>query len=234
MFRQVAGCLFNALPEKWLTEDLYGPISGAEVGMGFDPIAPSTAKPKVTGRYILYVGRKETGKNLHLLVDYFCAAKDAQKIPEDIKLVILGGGSFTDLNRTKAQTRSDIIDLPHLSEEEKKSVIQHALCLCQPSTNESFSIVLMEAWQLQVPVLVHAQGAVTRYHVEQSNGGLYFGSQPEFEAVLMQLADDSSLCEKFGSNGANYVQKNYSWPAVIDRFYAAVDRIRSIGINAAR
>jgi hypothetical protein len=80
MFRQVRGCLFNAEPEMYLARSLYGDIRGGVVGMGFE--MPSTQSveslpPYFESRfpYILYLGRKETGKNVHRLIDYFCSAK---------------------------------------------------------------------------------------------------------------------------------------------------------------
>jgi glycosyltransferase involved in cell wall biosynthesis len=227
MFRLTKGCLFNALPEKWLAQSLYGEVCGDEVGMGFDPVEYKvrTAESKVPSRYILYVGRKETGKNLHLLVDYFIASKLSNQIDSDVGLVIVGGGDFSDINRPKAKNRNDIFDLAHVSEEEKKALLQNAICLIQPSTNESFSIVLMEAWQLKTPVVVHARCPVTKYHVEQSNGGLYFGSEAEFALVLNKIINDPELAKSFGHNGDKYVATQYNWSAVLARFDQTVDNI---------
>lgn len=220
MFRQVKGFLFNALAEKHLAESLYGPLSGGEVGMGFDPLPGNLDlspyfKEKFT--YILYLGRKETGKNLHLLIDYFIKFKEAGRYP-DLKLVIAGGGSFSDVGSEELLKRGDIVDLLQVSEADKKKLINNADFLCQPSTNESFSIVLMEAWQLGVPVLVHADCAVTKSHVIESGGGLYFGNFSEFSAVLAELLSDSKLKASLGDSGKLYVAEKYSWPAVIDRF----------------
>ena len=235
MFRQVRGCIFNALPEKWLAEDLFGEIKGNEVGMGFEvppidgrnaggltPELPVLLKEK---KYLLYVGRKETGKNLHLLVDYFVEGKVSGKVSQDLCLAILGGGSFDDLNREAAKKRSDIIDLPFVDEEIKREIIRNSVSLVQPSTNESFSIVLMEAWLQKIPVLVHARAAVTKHHVEESNGGLYFGSAEEFAEVVSLLQRDPALSATLGENGFEYVVTLYGWDAVLDRFHKTVDDI---------
>ncbi|NLF25630.1 MAG: glycosyltransferase family 4 protein, partial [Deltaproteobacteria bacterium] len=128
------------------------------------------------------------------------------------------GGSFEDLHRPDALTRGDIIDLSHVSELDKKRLIKHALFLCQPSVNESFSIVIMEAWQLGVTVVVHADCAVTRHHVLQSGGGLYFGSQEDFCGVLRRLHHDADLRCKLGQAGRRYVGERYNWEAVLQRF----------------
>jgi glycosyltransferase involved in cell wall biosynthesis len=230
MFRQFAGCIFNAEPEMHFAESLYGTVRGGVVGMGFEPPSEeevATLEPYFTDDqpYILYLGRKETGKNVHRLIDYFCEAKDNGLIPENVKLVVLGGGSFEDLHRPKALSRADIVDLPHLSERDKQRVIRHALYLMQPSTNESFSIVLMEAWMLKTPVVVHAQCAVTRHHVMQSGGGLYCSSPEDLAGVTQYFLQSPDVRKMHGEAGYDYVVREYSWEAVMDRFDRVVGEI---------
>ncbi len=230
MFRQVRGCLFNAEPEMQLARSLYGDIPGGVVGMGFTQ--PSRAEveslePYFDAKfpYILYLGRKEMGKNVHLLMDHFCEAKGAGLIPSDVKLAILGGGSFGDLHRNDLLGRDDILDLPHLAEREKQRLLRHSLFLCQPSTNESFSIVLMEAWMVGAPVVVHGKCAVTRHHVIESSGGLYFSSPSDLAGVTRYLLETAGAREAFAEHGNRYVAEQYSWPAVIERFDATVERL---------
>lgn len=225
MFRSVRGSLFNALPEKWLATDLYGEARGYEVGMGFDFDEYKVRSLNIKSPYILYVGRKETGKNLHLLVDYFVSQKNSGALPSTLYLVIAGGGDFSDLNRPKAKERSDITDLTNVSEDEKKALIQNAICLVQPSVNESFSIVLMESWLEKTPVVVHSRCPVTKYHVEESSGGLYFGSEQEFSAVVNYFIDNPNIKKEFGINGLKYVHEIYSWSKVLERFDNAVERL---------
>jgi hypothetical protein len=76
MVQSVRGALFNAYPEQLLSERLYGQVPCGVVGMGFPDltehnvgeIAPYFSDSKA---YFLYLGRKETGKNVHILIDYF-------------------------------------------------------------------------------------------------------------------------------------------------------------------
>jgi glycosyltransferase involved in cell wall biosynthesis len=234
MFRNTRGALFNAEPEMHLARSLYGDVRGGVVGMGFD--LPSRSEvdslaPYFSERfpYVLYLGRKEMGKNVHLLMDYFCQAKADRLIPSDTRLVILGGGSFSDLHRDDLLSRGDIIDLPHLSEDEKRRLLRHALYLCQPSVNESFSIVLMEAWMVGTPVVVHGECAVTRHHVVESKGGLYFSSPTDLGGVTSYMLNYPDKRQEFAANGQAYVEREYAWEAVLDRFERVVE-----GIFAAR
>lgn len=233
MFRILGRCVFNASAEQDLARRLYGEQNGGEVGMGFDPLTPEYVQGlepwggdgvrKVDTPYLLYVGRKETGKNAHLLIDHFIAAKECYPSLQHLSLVFVGGGSFDDLHRPSARARPDIIDLPHLSERDKHRLMRHALALCQPSTNESFSIVLMESWLLGTPVLVHAHCAVTQRHCVESSGGLYFSDADDFGAVVQRLASEPELRGALARAGAAYVQEKYSWPAVLDRFETVLD-----------
>lgn len=230
MFRQVRGCMFNAEPEKELATSLYGEIPGGVVGMGFD--VPTVER--VVGLepyfhdgapYILYLGRKETGKNAHMLIDCFVAAKNEGLIPQEMRLAILGGGSFDDLHRPEVLRRRDVVDLPHMSELDKQRLLRHALYLCQPSTNESFSIVIMEAWMVGTPVVVHAGCSVTRDHVERSRGGLYFSSASDLAGVTRYFLQDSQARRTHAEAGAQYVAREYSWDAVLGRFDAVLSRL---------
>jgi glycosyltransferase involved in cell wall biosynthesis len=223
MFRNVRGCLFNAAPERELARSLYGDIRGGVVGMGFDLPTQETVSAlepyfEETFPYILYLGRKEMGKNAHTLIDYFCEIKDRGLINPNTKLVILGGGSFSDLHRADAVLRDDVIDLPHVGEREKQRLLRHALYLCQPSTNESFSIVLMEAWMVGTPVVVHGECAVTKHHVVESGGGLYMSSPSDLAGVTRFFCDDPLRRAEFAGRGRDYVEREFSWDAVLDRF----------------
>ena len=239
MFRQVRGCLFNAEPEMELARSIYGEIPGGVVGMGFECPSPSyvsSLEPYFSDStpYILYLGRKETGKNVHLLIDYFVQSKAEGLIPEDVKLVILGGGSFDDLHRPEVLNRRDVVDLPQLSERDKQKLLRHALFLCQPSTNESFSIVIMEAWMVGTPVVVHGSCPVTRHHVEESRGGLYCSSAHDLAGVTKYLLSSPDARREHADFGAAYVAREYSWSAVLERFDTVVNELMVASLSEVR
>ncbi len=227
MFRQVKGALFNSKPEQELAQSLYGFVAGGEVGMGFeDQSLEDLPYFEEDFPYLLYVGRKETGKNAHILIDNFLLLKQEPAFKK-LKLVIVGGGSFSDLERPQASSIPEILDLPQVSEIEKRRLIRNALALCQPSRNESFSIVLMEAWLQETPVIVDAQCAVTREHTILSGGGLYYSDILDFRGVISELYDNQSLREDLGRSGKRYVLSQYNWKSVLNRFDKVVDSILS-------
>jgi glycosyltransferase involved in cell wall biosynthesis len=232
MLRLVRGVIFHASAEAKLAERLHGPLKGGVVGMGFESISIEVEeglKPffSMEESYVLCLGRKETGKNVHLLIDFFTAWKDSRPNSSGVKLVICGGGSFSDLHRPAALERDDIVDIGHVSEEEKLRLIKHSLCLIQPSVNESFSIVLMEAWRLGAPVVVNGFCPVTKDHVETSGGGLFFTDSDDFSSVMDTITTNDKLRRMLGEAGRRYVLEQYSWSAVLTRFNAAIEYIFS-------
>ncbi|MCB0345288.1 MAG: glycosyltransferase family 4 protein [Bdellovibrionales bacterium] len=225
LFSQVRGLLFNAEPEKELAEQLYGRAvisdKATVVGMGFDRPGDSQGQlpDELRGkRFILYSGRKETGKNLDLLIDGFEGFSQREE-SEGVYLAIIGSGSID----FRPELPPRVLDLGFVSEETKEALMREAMFLCQPSVNESFSIVMMEAWLRGTACVVHADCAVTRDHVVRSGGGLFFAGREEFETVLSELVANPELCNTLGDAGRRYVERQYSWDAVLSRLSSAFD-----------
>ncbi|MEA2624454.1 MAG: hypothetical protein QOD06_499 [Candidatus Binatota bacterium] len=220
LFRSVRGTIFNSAPERALAGRLYDVVADAPVvGMGFAASAPANAsefrkRHGIDGDYLLYFGRKEEGKNLPLLLDAFAACDRSR----GLALVLAGDGSVG------RDAPAGLVDLPRLDEHEKRAACAGALAVCQPSTNESFSIVLMESWLEGTPVLVHGRCDVTRAHVSEAGGGLYFETATEFAAEVDYLRTHVDVAEEMGRLGREYVRRSYSWERVTERFEAALRR----------
>jgi glycosyltransferase involved in cell wall biosynthesis len=225
LFNAVRGLIFNSAPEQALAESIYGNLGykSSVVGMTFAPVEvpakyanPNKPDRKPDRGYLLYSGRKEQGKNLGLLLDYYSYYREIVG-EEAIDLVLIGAGEV-DWRELPA----GVIDRGFVSAEEKTKLMRDALVLIQPSQNESFSIVLMEAWLQGTPVLVHGGCAVTKYHVEKSGGGLYFENPFQFTEEIRLLTTKKELACRLGENGRNYVLTEYNQERVLDRFYQAI------------
>ena len=90
--------------------------------------------------------------------------------------------------------------------------------LCQPSHNESFSLVIMESWLCGRPVLVHAKCAVTRDFARRSNGGLYFKDYFEFEGCVQYLLSHPEAAKTMGENGGQFVRENFDWDVIVEKY----------------
>ena len=224
LFPRTAGMVFNARPEAELAEKLYGfSKSGTKtivMGIGMDTdIVPDPAafreKFGINEQFILYAGRKDEGKNVHTLVKYFSEYLK-RHADTDLRLVLIGGGEI-DLPQ-KLVREGRIVDLGFVDRQDKYNAQGAAEFLCQPSKNESFSLVIMESWLCGRPVLVHEECAVTRNFVSESNGGLYFGNYFEFEGCTDYILGHKDTAWKMGSNGRDYVRKNFDWDVIVDKY----------------
>lgn len=219
MYRACLGAMFNSYPELRLAHRLYGSHPRSQViGFGMSPLQGNAdrfrRKYRISAPFVLYAGRLEGAKNVPLLIENFVEYKHRRR--NQLKLVLMGSGPET------GPKHRDILTIGFRPVQEKNDAFAAATVLCQPSVNESFSIVLMESWLNQVPVLVHADCEVTRYHVTQCNGGLYFRTYEEFEAVVDLLLADEPLRKRMAENGKQYVQTEYNWDAVLERFQTAL------------
>ena len=196
---------------------------GGVVGMGFDkpdgPPAAGFAESRGLGPYLLYAGRIEEGKRVHVAVEY--AARYAAERRDAPRLVLIGSGTYEP-----PEEAADVVAYAGLlDEEERRAAYAEALALVNPSHMESLSIVLMEAWLEGTPALVSSGSDVLREHVEHSGGGLMFGSYDEYRDAVDRLTSESGLREQLGSAGRAYVLDTYGWPPVRERFREAVEAL---------
>ena len=103
-----------------------------------------------------------------MLAEYFARYKERH--PGDLALAMVGPIS------DKAPEHPDIVATGTVSEADKWDILGGAEVMVNPSAYESFSLVLLEAWSLDVPVLVNASCAATMEHCRRSGGGLWFES----------------------------------------------------------
>lgn len=222
LLRDAAGIIFNTTSEQELMVKNLRLEPGRSVvaGMGFDlilgdKVAFRRKYPYIAEQFFIYAGRLEAGKNVELLIRYF-RQYQAQH-GHILDLVLLGDGP---LSPTVHQP--GLIHLGFVDETTKRDALAAASFLCQPSLNESFGIVLMEAWLQRRPVLVHEHSAVTMTHIRHAQGGLYFRDYDDFVGAINYLLAHPDQADTLGANGQAYVQQNYNWPVVLNRLEQAL------------
>lgn len=169
--------------------------------------------------FVLYVGRREMGKNVPLLIEYF--QRYVQQGNEQVKLVLVGPGEVN----IPAEMESHIIDCGFVPLQDKYDANAAATVICQPSVHESFSISLMEGWLGGAPALVHADCDVTREHCQAANGGLYFANYPEFAATLTYLLTHPEEAQLIGRQGLQYVHTHFAWDVVLDKYEQVIQQV---------
>jgi glycosyltransferase involved in cell wall biosynthesis len=236
IFRDVRGMIFNSEPEAELASSLFElPERREVIGEGVE--VPSDVDPErfrsaygIEGEFLLYTGRREWGKNVEVLIEYF--GHFLEHSGKELELVLIGRGKL-DIPR---ELRGRVRDLGFVSERDKHDAFAAATVVCQPSKWESFSRLLMEGWLGATPALAYGGCAVTAHHVETSEGGLVYNDLPSFEAALNILLEHPELRRTMGEAGRSYVQSRYRWDDVLDRL---VDRIsvwaeQDLAANPAR
>ena len=219
---QARGIIYNAMPEMELANKGYDFTTTEQgcMGIGMDTNICANADAfrkayRIQKPFLLYAGRKDAGKNVHTLLRYFAEYKQRHG-DSDLQLVLIGGGSI----EIPASVRDDVYDLGFVSRQDKYDAMAAAELLCQPSHNESFSLVIMESWLCGRPVLVHSQCAVTRDFARRANGGLYFRNYFEFEGCVQYILTHPEQARTMGQNGGAFVRENFDWDVIVEKYRA--------------
>lgn len=219
LFRNVQGLIFHSSTERDLARRLYN-IDDERLllwGEGVDMVGVGNElrfreKFGIEGPFVLYVGRKDGTKNVPRLVEYFTRYLSLETTP--LKLVLAGKGDVDIPRRYSEQ----IVDIGSIGEQDKLDGYASALVLCQPSVNESFSLVIMESWLQGTPVLVNAVCEPTSEHCRASSGGLAFRGFAEFAGCLDWYLEHPEKRRRMGELGREYVVANYHWDKIVGRY----------------
>ena len=218
MFKWAGAFFYNSYEEKIFVEKNFGveniPNNGGLGGVGIEipkKVSGDAFKKKYNlDKFILYIGRIDEHKGCGELVRYF---KEYKKRNESRLKLVFMGKEFMPLEKN-----DDIISLGFVSEQDKYDGLAACELLVLPSRFESLSIVVLEAMKSKKPVLIHAGCEVVRGHCVRSGGGLYYTKYFEFEGCINYLLEHPDMAEAMGLNGEKYVDENYEWDNLMDRF----------------
>ena len=224
VYSEAAGMIYLSEPEKQLANKLFK-LSGVKqtvVGAGVDTEFQYDGERfrkefNIDYPYILYAGRKDESKNIYTLIKYFAEYKKRNPERSNLKLVMIGGGEVT----IPEENKDDIINMGFLDPQLKFDAYAGAELLCQPSLHESFSLVIMENWLCERPVLVHTGCEVTTDFAKRSNGGLYFQDYFQFEGCVNYILDNQETAHRMGMNGRQFVLDNFKWDIITDKLMEA-------------
>lgn len=213
----VAGVWFLSEPEHQLGHRIapglppHHAVVGAAVDIPerYDPAGFRTRR-NLSRPFVLYAGRREEGKGWTSLLSAFGAALIGGALPFD--LVTAGVGS----PQIPEELAGRVIDLGYLPVHELANAFAAADAVIQPSTNESFSRTIMEAWLARTPVIANAAGEVVTWHCERSGGGLTYLDAAEFAHCLRFVAEAPKAAAALAEQGRAYVLANYTWDIVLD------------------
>src|SRR5579872_2572477 len=227
VFRQSRGLLFNSEGELNVAADLYGPWVHARstvIGHAVDVAAVKSDALPVKGfapqrsRYLLFLGRGDKTKNIDLALEAFARFRAARRTTS-LQLIIAGP------HARPVGSADGVVDLGAVTEEGKAALLAHARAIIQPSTNESFSRTVYEAWHLRRPVVVHADCVATVEVVEASGGGWTARSVDDWANVFAQIDESSdTFIEGLGMRGRAAAIAAGTWDDVATRTLAAIEK----------
>ncbi|HLL70327.1 MAG TPA: glycosyltransferase [Pyrinomonadaceae bacterium] len=229
LFHRARRVLFNSEGERELAARLYGGASvfsrGLVVGEGIEPLAAAAnianqqhtaalpAELRDSVPFVLYLGRRDETKNTDLLVHAYRRFKERAPRAK-LTLVLAGAGAHSYDERARG-----IYDLGLVGEDAKAALLVACRALFQPSRNESFSRVLMEAWSCGRPVAAHRECLATAIAVERAGGGWLAANADEWAHLLARVAaaNDAELAAT-GARGRLYAAEHADWDKVITRY----------------
>jgi glycosyltransferase involved in cell wall biosynthesis len=231
LFARCRGFAFHSRSERTLVNERFGVATTPQVLIGLgveeppegggDEGAVRVEYGLGEAPYLVCIGRVDDQKGTGMLWRSFRAYK--RRHPGPLRLVLVGQVV------NPPDRADDIVVTGMIDEGDKWGLLRGARALVAPSPHESFSLTVVEAFTAGVPVLVNARCGPTREHCEQSGAGLWFGDFAEFEAVVGLLTTDDAVHETMRRNGRTYVEANYTWPVILDRYCGFLERFTGGG-----
>ncbi len=225
-FRAVRAVMYNSYEEQSLIHKVSENehVPGVVVGIGSE--VPETASPErfrhraeITGDFMLYVGRIDENKGCAEMFDYF--QRYSSQVSNKLKLVLIGSPV---MNIPK---HPNIRHLGFVTEEEKYDAMAAATVLLMPSYFESLSMVTIEAWAMNLPVIVNGKCDVLRGQTIRANGGLYYESYGEFAESVHALETNRDLRLKFAGDGRTYYEGHYTWDVIEQKYISMIDQLEA-------
>ncbi|MBR3356639.1 MAG: glycosyltransferase [Solobacterium sp.] len=192
-------------------------IGGAGVTVPSDVSAERFEKKYGLKNFILYVGRIDAGKNCEELFEDFSIYKE--EYPSSLKLVLMGKEVI------EVPKRDDVVSLGFVDEQDKFDGLAACDLLVLPSKYESLSMVVLEAFKMDKPVLVNGQCEVLKAHCDHSHGGLAYLDRKEFFKHLYYLEKNPDVRREMGRNGRAYVRENYQWETIMLKLSDLIEEV---------
>lgn len=214
------GFVFNTPEERtfWQRRFPTAASTGAIAGVGVD--IPKRVDAQRFRReygihepFMLYLGRVDPSKGCNELCEYFAELREQEGGAR--KLVLVGRPVMA------IPQHPDIVSLGYLSEELKWDALAASELLVMPSQYESLSMVLLEAWAVERPVLVNGRSDVLVNQCQRAQGGLWYRDVEEFIAAVGVL--NPTVRKHLGIQGKRYVEEAYTWPRVEEVYLRLLD-----------
>ncbi|MFN7981977.1 MAG: glycosyltransferase family 4 protein [Vicinamibacterales bacterium] len=192
------------------------------VAVGLDAPMPAGSSAKPVQPYLLFMGR--TGKMKPLLRTWTALTTSSSLPPlsvngrsvpwADVQLVITGEES------SDAAGLPNVVQRGFVDDHTRWDLLRGAEALINPSLYESLSLILLEAWTVERPVVVNARCDVTTGLTARAQGGIavdFAAPQAAARAIAEGLASEERRAE-YGSAGCQFATSTFVWDRVLDAY----------------
>ncbi len=171
--------------------------------------------PRQREKIILFVGRLEPKKGIHLLILAFAKAG----ISKDWRLIILGPTWSSDYRKyllkiiNEYQLEDRIVFKGAIFDDEKKDWMLRSWVMVSPSYSEAIGLVNLEAAVNRLPAITTYQTGL--YNWTEGGGVLISPKIAEVKRALEEACSwSASEREHRGESSRAFVIKNYSWSVI--------------------
>ena len=155
-------------------------------------------------KIVLFVGRKEKFKGYETAIQAIKNIKNP-----DIKLVMIGSDA------DKKPINDDfVLYLNKLDRNELIDGYDSCDLFILPSEHESFGMVFLEAWARKKPVIGNGNCGPVTSLIDDGVNGLLCKNVDEFSQAIVKLLLNRDTAKKFGENGFEKVNMEYTWDVV--------------------
>ncbi|MBM3892276.1 MAG: glycosyltransferase, partial [Verrucomicrobia bacterium] len=202
---------FRALPNR---NDYITVIPNGVDLSRFEPPQPWPAQFQ-----LLYVGRFDPIKGVHVLIEAMAELKRRGRVPP---LKLIGFGPQEPLLRKLVQ-RYKLEDRIQFAGKVTDHALVEAYGNCSlfvlPSLSEGQPLTLLEAWAARRPALATAVGDNPAYVRDGDNGFLAPSGDPRALADAIERAMGRSDLSALGERGYALVRERFSWKRVADQTF---------------
>jgi glycosyltransferase involved in cell wall biosynthesis len=149
-------------------------------------------------------------------VDWVIRAVREYAGSQKIELIIAGDGDYRAELQRQADGAPNIRFLGKISREEVASLLEKSHIFVQPSVNETFGLVYLEAAAKRNAVICHRNEGVDGLF-EDGKEMMFCDGYDEMKNIFNNLVEHRDMAEKLAENGYSKV-KNYVWEHVQSRY----------------
>ncbi|MEM0049648.1 MAG: glycosyltransferase family 4 protein [Candidatus Bathyarchaeia archaeon] len=170
-------------------------------------------------KIILFIGRLEPRKGLHILIKSFSKLND-----KSCSLIIVGAGDSHYVKKCielaeKYGISNQVFYLGKVSYSSLKFLYSVAYVYVLPSMFEGLPTTVLEAMACGSPVIATKVSGLPEI-IKHNLTGLLINKPDHIELanILKLILEDENIRKKLSVNGLNYVRKYFSWQANIERY----------------